>query len=237
MRLHERGGRSLCGPEWCDARLADVRAAGVDVRLSASACATFDDGTIVITADRALWVRAKARVFCNGCHEAIESFGDNDLPGVYTTRAVARALRYGVRLGERVLVTGHGDEERALAAALSAAGSEVVRLSPGETLLEATGVGSVSGALVRGASSTHKIKCDAIASSSARTPAFELAGQAGVEIVHDGERRCYAVRADEEGRTERRDVFAAGSVALGGRAMARELAVVQAVVAYLGGRS
>jgi sarcosine oxidase subunit alpha len=237
MRLHERGGRSLCGPAWCDARLADVRAAGVDVRLSASACATFDDGTIVITADRALWVRAKARVFCNGCHEAIESFGDNDLPGVYTTRAVARALRYGVRLGERVLVTGHGDEERALAAALSAAGSEVVRLSPGETLLEATGVGSVSGALVRGASSTHKIKCDAIASSSARTPAFELAGQAGVEIVHDGERRCYAVRADEEGRTERRDVFAAGSVALGGRAMARELAVVQAVVAYLGGRS
>jgi len=219
MRMHELDGRSLCGAAWADTRLASVRAAGVDVRLSAAACATFDDGTIVITADRALWVRAKARVFCNGCHEAIESFGDNDLPGVYTARAVARALRYGVRLGERVLVTGHGDEERALAAALSAAGSEVVRLSPGETLLEATGVGSVSGAVVRGASSTHKIKCDVIASSAVRTPAFELAGQAGVEIVHDGERRCYAVRADEEGRNGARTGGGAGGGRVSGRSV------------------
>lgn len=237
LRTHELDGRSLCGAAWADAMLASVRAAGVDVRLSAAACASFDDGTIVITADRALWVRAKARVFCNGCHEAIESFGDNDLPGVYTARAVARALRYGVRVGERVLVCGREAEDEALCAALEAAGADVVRLSPGETLVEATGVGSVSGAVVRGAGSTHKIKCDAIASSAVRTPAFELAGQAGVESAHDGARRCFAVRADDEGRTERSDVFASGSVALGGRSMARELAVVQAVVAYLGGRS
>lgn len=237
LRMHELDGRALCGAAWADARLASVRAAGVDVRLSAAACATFDDGTIVITADRALWVRAKARVFCNGCHEAIDAFGDNDLPGVYTARAAARALRYGVRVGERVLVCGREAEDEALCAALEASGAEVVRLSSGETLVEATGVGSVSGALVRGASSTHKIKCDAIASSAVRTAAFELAGQAGVESAHDGERRCFAVRADDEGRTERLDVFAAGSVALGGRSMARELAVVQAVVAYLGGRS
>lgn len=237
LRLHELDGRMLCGAAWADARLASVRAAGVDVRLSAAACATYDDGTIVIGTDRALWVRSKARVFCNGCHESIEPFGDNDLPGVYTARAAARALRFGVRVGERVLVCGREPEDDALCEALAVVGAEVVRLSPGEVLVEATGLGSVSGAIVRGADATHKIKCDAIVSAMVRTAAFELAGQAGVESVHDRERRCFAVRADGEGRTERLDVFAAGSVALGGRSKQREEAVVRAVVAYLGGGS
>lgn len=234
LSLHALDAKRLCGPAYADALLAQARAAGVEVRLGASACATFDDGTIVITAERALWVRAKARVFANGCHESIAPFGDNDMPGVYTARAAARALRYGVRVGDAVLVCGSDPEDDALSEALAVAGARVERLAAGQALVEATGLGSVTGAVVRDASGTHKIKCDAIVPETVRTPAFELAGQAGVEAAQDGERRCFSVRADASGRTERRDVFAAGSVALGGRSSARELAVVQAVVEFVG---
>lgn len=234
LRMHALEGRALCGPAWCDARLKSLQNAGVDVRLRASACATFDDGTIVITPDRALWVRARARVFTNGCHESVEPFGDNDLPGVYTERAAARALRFGVRVGESVLVCGRGDESDALSEALAVAGARVHRLNEGDSIVEATGVGSVSGAIVARGGETHKIKCDAIVASASRTAAFELAGQAGVEAAHDSARRCFAAHADAAGRTERRDVFAAGSVALGGRSAEREAAVVAAVIAHVG---
>lgn len=233
LRMHSLEGRALCGPAWCDARARSLQNAGVDVRLQSSACATFDDGTIVIAHDRALWVRARARVFANGCHEAVEPFGDNDLPGVYTERAAARALRFGVRVGESVLVCGRSDESDALSDALTAAGARVHRLGEGESLFEATGVGAVSGAIVRRGEETHKIKCDAIVTSAVRTPAFELAGQSGVEAAHDSARRCFAARADGAGRTERRDVFVAGSVALGGRSAERESAVVAAVIAHV----
>jgi len=235
LQWHSRDGERLCGAEASDRDLAKLRAAGVSVRLSASACATFDDGTIVIQSDRALWVRAKARVFTNGCHESVGAFGDNDLPGVYTARAAARALRYGVRVGESVLVCG--DEDPALDAlsdALSAVGAKVHRLTEGERLLEATGSSSVSGALVgRDERSAHKIKCDAIVASTSRTPAFELAGQAGVEAAQDLDRQCFASWADELGRTQRSDVFVAGSVAHGGRSPVRESAVARSVRDYV----
>lgn len=233
LQWFEVDQRRVCGAEHSDRSLAALRDAGASIRLDASACATFDDGTIVIAAQRALWVRARARVFTNGCHESIEPFGDNDLPGVYTARAAARALRYGVRVGDDVLVCApEGEPEAdALCDALTVAGATVHRLSERDTLVEALGTSAVTGALVRrSGASTHKIKCDAIVAKSVRTPAFELAGQAGVEAARDEARRCFAARTDEHGRTERADVFVAGSVAVGGRSRERERSVVRAVV-------
>jgi sarcosine oxidase, subunit alpha len=236
LRWFDRDGKRVCGAEASDRDLAALRSAGASVRVSSSACATFDDGTIVIQSDRALWVRPRARVFTNGCHESVGAFGDNDLPGVFTARAAARALRYGVRVGESVLVCGHPEDPEldALSDALSAAGATVHRLPEGATLVEALGSSSVTGALVgKGESDSHKIKCDAIVAPTSRTPAFELAGQAGVEAAQDLDRQCFAARGDEFGRTQREDVFVAGSVAHGGRSPVRESAVVRSVTAWL----
>jgi sarcosine oxidase subunit alpha len=214
LRWHARDGASVCGAEWADRRLSDARRAGVRVRLTASACATFDDGTIVITPERALWVRPRVRVFANGSHESVGIFGDNDLPGVYTARAVARALRSGVSVGDAVLVCGASAEDDALADALAIAGVSVSRLSPGETLREAVGMSSVHGAVVSTREGgTRKVRCDAIASGADRTPAFELAAQAGVQTVVDPARGCFLARGDAQGRTLREDVFVVGSVA------------------------
>jgi sarcosine oxidase subunit alpha len=214
LRWHLREGTRVCGAEWADRRLADVRRAGVRVRLGASACATFDDGTIVIAPERALWVRPRIRVFANGSHESAGIFADNDLPGVYTARAVARALRHGVSVGDAVLVCGASAEDDALADALAVAGVSVSRLAPGESVREALGLSAVRGAvLATVAGGTRQVRCDAIASDGGRTPAFELAAQAGVETVVDPERRCFRAGGDEDGRTLRRDVFVVGSVA------------------------
>lgn len=236
LRWFDRDGRAVCGAEAADRDLAALKSVGASVRLSASACATFDDGTIVIQSDRALWVRPRARVFANGCHESVGAFGDNDLPGIFTARAAARALRYGVRVGDSVLVCGGDDPELdALSDALSATGATVHRTPEGESLLSALGSSSVSGALVgKREGDAHKIKCDAIVAPTSRTAAFELSGQAGVESAQDLDRQCFAARSDELGRTQREDVFVAGSVAHGGRSPVRDSAVARSVQAWLG---
>jgi hypothetical protein len=73
---------------------------------------------------------------------------------------------------------------------------------------------SVSGALVAASDgATRRVKCDAIASDSPRTPAFELCSQAGVEPARDLARRCFSAACDDSGRTLRRDVFVVGSLA------------------------
>ncbi|MDP3277515.1 MAG: 2Fe-2S iron-sulfur cluster-binding protein [Deltaproteobacteria bacterium] len=212
LQWHTHEGARVCAPAWCDLQLAKLRALGVSVRLGAAACATFDDGTLVITGERALWVRARARVFANGSHESVGNFENNDLPGIYTERAVARALRQGVRVGATVLLTGGSDETDALALALSHTDATVHRVQPGETLRGAKGMGDVSGAVLVGPKGERTVSCDAIGAENVRTPAFELAGQAGVEPRASLTRRCFVAHSHEAGRTERRDVFVVGSV-------------------------
>lgn len=223
---------NIVGAQWADEQLAQLKSVGVKVALDTCISATFDDGTIGIDPQRAHWIRAKIRVFCNGRHESVTAFENNDLPGVYTERAVARALRWGVTLGERVLVCGHSAEHQALADALGHTGITVERLQPDEQLTEALGSSTVTGAMVVDQSSkkARKIHCDAIAIEALRTPAFELAGQAGVEPVVAEQQRCFVPHSDALGRTERRDVFVAGSLTLKPHDPANCLQIAQAII-------
>ncbi len=225
----------VVGAKWSDQRLEQLINLGVQVALNTCISATFDDGTIGIDPQRALWIRPKIRVFCNGCHESVTSFENNDLPGIYTERAVARALRWGVSLGSRVLVCGRDEQHQSLADALTHVGVMVERLNEDEQLTEALGGTSVSGAMVTNTvtKKERKVHCDAIAIEAMRTPAFELAGQAGIEPTVSTVGRCFVPRCDEHGRTERKDVFVAGSLTLRQHDDAHCLQIAQQIIEQL----
>jgi hypothetical protein len=54
--------------------------------------------------------------------------------------------------------------------------------------------------------------CDALVIADEPVPAYELAGQAGVALMWDAERACFAPRADDEGGTNTAGVYVSGSL-------------------------
>ncbi len=205
------GAIGTSGPRFAEALLRAAERSGVSVRTSACVSATFDNATLVISPERATRVEAKVRVFANGTHEVIPAFESNDMPGVYTARAGARALRHGVLLGRRCVIVGSAWPAAPLERALRDAGAEVTAFPDG-TLEGVDGRGAVSHARVKRGRAVTKVRCEAVLVADGATPAFELFGQAGVAINPEPARACFGPRANDDGSTARRDVFAAGSV-------------------------
>jgi sarcosine oxidase subunit alpha len=208
----------VLGPAFAHALAREAARAGVTLRTHACATATFDNATVVITPERALLVRARARLFANGAYEGVGAFDGNDLPGVYTARAAARALAHGVLVGGNVVVAGRAWPAAALAESLAAAGARVEPVGDAP-VTAAKGTRAVTGVEIdTTASGTAKrarrraLRCDALIVALDPTPAYELLGEAGVAARPDEVRRCFVPEVAEDGRTERGDVFAAGSV-------------------------
>jgi hypothetical protein len=88
--------------------LDDLEALHPDVMclVDATAVATYDNGTLVVQGDALHQVRARVRVLACGTVDTVGTFVHNDLPGVYTARAFARALCAGVLLADRVALVG-----------------------------------------------------------------------------------------------------------------------------------
>ena len=152
-------------------------------------------------------IRAAQVVLATGAIERPLVFGNNDLPGVMTVSAAQTYLqRYGVLVGQRVLICGTSDLVYDAAEALAAAGAEVtvadvrlnaraprrsamLRVLAGHAIAEVTGSGQVRGArLVRlhaerdevAADGPH-IACDVVLSSGGLSPTVHL-------FCHDGSR-------------------------------------------------
>ncbi len=176
----------------------------------AAAVATYDSGTLVLHDGAIVRVRARARVFANGCHDPVGTFIRNDLPGIFTARAFSRALVRGVLPGERVALVGPHPWAPALHDALTALGVEVTR-STGE-LLEAEGRTNVTAVTVREGDVTRTIDCDALVSADLPTAAYELAGQAGAALAWEADRGCFVPRADDDGATAQPGVYVTGTL-------------------------
>jgi sarcosine oxidase subunit alpha len=157
----------------------------------------------VLANERLLKVYAKKILFAMGAHPALPAFANNDLPGIYAGRAVARMLRrHGVLPGKRIAVTGsHGATE--LATLLQQAGAEPVAV--GAEIEAAHGLNAVASITL---STGEKLDCDAVAVCEPPSPAFELARQGGARVVFNGAQ--FVVEADADGRTSHADVFVAG---------------------------
>ncbi|GGE05497.1 sarcosine oxidase subunit alpha [Aureimonas endophytica] len=145
-----------------------------------------------------LWrIATRRAILATGAEERPLVFGDNDRPGVMTAdAAVAYARRYGVAIGRRVAVFANGPAGARAAAALEAAGIEVVALidARGEAatptiearVLKNTVVAGAEGGralralrLRRADGREERVEVDALAMSGGFSPRIHLACHRG----------------------------------------------------------
>lgn len=223
----ETGGMLLEELAWLDAQgarrtgfsvargLAEAaEAAGVTLRRSASVVASYDEGTLAVGPERALWIEPRARVFACGGHEGVGLFEGNERPGVLTARALARALRWGVLPGSSFVLTGATWPAAGLAEALRVAGAAVYH-APEGVVLEARGGRELRAVRLREGAREHSVRAEVLAVAQPAAPAYELAGQAGVQSEPREGADGFWPEADAEGATPRERVFVTGYGALG----------------------
>jgi sarcosine oxidase subunit alpha len=187
------------------AALADTTAIGI-----------YDDGYVVCyqrlgERDVVHHVRASQVVLASGAHERPIAFAGNDRPGVMLASAARAYLeRFGVLVGELIVVfsTNHAGHEAA--EALAAAGAQVTVIDPGDggpatDRLRAAGVEVLTGSRVIGTDGDpavtgvtvatpdgeRMLSADTLAVSGGWNPAIQLARAMGVGLTYDDGRACF----------------------------------------------
>ena len=210
-----RAGRSVClvddaldhGPlsaggslTSAPGRAAELRARypldGVTVVAPATAAGVYLGEVLVASGEGAIVVRARAKVFATGAHDGVLAVPNNDLPGIFSARALCRLHAGGVAPDGPIAIVGEGFWADELAGLL---GDTVKVRIAADQLVNVKGTGQVRGVVVREGSRERTIKVTAVASATPGAPAFELAAQAGATA------RCnpamgYVIDADERGR-------------------------------------
>jgi sarcosine oxidase subunit alpha len=195
----------------CVGAIADrARVIVLDEERGTSAIGVFDetDGTRIVladTSDGALVVTPRVIVIAQGRAESTEAFEGNDLPGVISVDAARRLLASGVLPGERPVVVGADVDT--LLADLTNAGAKPTRIDRAD-LVRARGRSTVR--LVD--TKSGAIACDVLIVRGRASACYELAAQAGVEVVFDGE-VFDLVASKENGATRHPHVLVAGSAA------------------------
>lgn len=159
-------------------------------------------GEILVAGDAgALVITAPAKVFATGAHDGVVAVPNNDLPGVFSARALCRLLAHGVEPTGPVALVGEGFWAEELASAL---GDRVAARVPLAALAAVHGISQVKSVSLREApfgpdSPTRDVKVVAVAVDAQPAPAFEVAAQAGARVERDP-RAGYAVKVDARGR-------------------------------------
>lgn len=186
------------------------------VRLRASTVAggIYGNDLLVSAPEGAEILEPRALVLASGAHDGVLAFEGNDLPGVMSARAAALFLRHGVAVGERVVIVippGGGpfgaSYARAIEADPDAKRRVKIEIVYGEPI-EVDGTSAVKGVKIATDVGERELECDALLVDAPRAPAYELAAQAGAELVH--EPRGFVVRA-QNGRI-RSGVYATGEL-------------------------
>ena len=146
-----------------------------------------EDGSGLFTAllegpERASTLRCRHVLVASGAHDATPSFGNNDLPGIFSARAALMLLRFGVSVGQRVALVGEGRFSRAFAEARQGVG--VFRFDPAR-VLRAKGQHAVTRLIYDEAETTREIVISAVAIDGPGAPAVELLGQLGATLQFD----------------------------------------------------
>jgi pyruvate/2-oxoglutarate dehydrogenase complex dihydrolipoamide dehydrogenase (E3) component len=161
---------------------------------------------VVVRAKGRLVVLAAAKVIvASGAAPQPLAFPGVDRPGVYAARGL---LGLKLRVGDKLVVAGDGQELGLCAAALRKKGYEVVREVSSAARLRALG-NPVRALDVDG----ERIRCDAVAIAAGPAPLHELASSAGAVAHWDSAIGGFPVQVDAEGRTSVPWLFAAGRVA------------------------
>jgi sarcosine oxidase subunit alpha len=174
--------------------------AGGKIRLRSATVAggMYGRDLLVVGPSGAEVLAARTLVLACGAHDGALAFEGNDVPGVMSARAAGWLLGRGVVVGKRVVVIttpGGGPFGASFAKALhEAAPATHVTVVAGEPV-SIRGASHVKAVVVRDAAGKEtKLAADAVLIDAPRSPAYELAEQAGASLVH--EPRGFVVKTD-----------------------------------------
>ncbi len=151
---------------------------------------------LVVGPDGAEVLEASALVLASGAHDGALAFEGNDVPGLMSARAGGALLARGVLAGKKIVVVvspggGPFGESFARAAPSDRATVTVVHGDP----VRVRGASRAKGIVVRDAAGQeHEHPADLILLDAPRSPAYELAEQAGATLLH--EPSGFVVRTD-----------------------------------------
>jgi sarcosine oxidase subunit alpha len=189
-----------------------VAAGRIQLRTSTVAAGLYGDDLLVAGPSDAEVLEARALVLACGAHDGALAFEGNDVPGVMSARAAGFLLGRGVVVGKRIVVVesaGGGPFGASFASALNASGAKAdVKVVRGEPV-SIRGASRVKSVIVRDASGKEqKHEADAVLIDAPRSPAYELAEQAGATLAHEA--RGFVVQT--EGGRIRDGVYALGEM-------------------------
>jgi NADPH-dependent 2,4-dienoyl-CoA reductase/sulfur reductase-like enzyme len=190
------GGSLLASPKLLAETLAAYPTDGVEIHTGSVAAGYFFGDLLVAAPEGAIVVRPRATVFATGVHDGVLSIPNNDLPGIFSARALARVVHAGVLPDGPVAIVGEGFWADEVAAALEA--HATLRFTAAE-VIAAHGTAGVKTLEVRDGKGTRKAEVGAVALALRGAPAFELAEQAGAATRFDPE-SGYAVVTGPSGR-------------------------------------
>lgn len=210
-REEEVGGRLTASAEEGVPLVYEPPAA--NVRTDATVVGVYADSgprfLVVLQKDRVHLVFPERLLLAHGGQPSLPTFESNDLPGIYSGRAVARLVRrHGVLPGRVVAVVGEAAEAKALASLLHSHGAAAVAV--GAEPVRAHGMHAVSSLAVRTGGQELRVDCDAVALCGPLTPAYELAREAGAKVEWNASTLGFEVHTDEAFCAVAPDVFTAG---------------------------
>ena len=179
-------------------------------RARTTVAAIYGDDILVIGEGGAEIINARTVVLASGAHDGVLPFEGNDLPGVMSARAAGLLLARGVAVGKKIVVArvpGGGPFGEAFAQRAGEIAELEVTVIDAEPL-RAHGSSRIRGVTVRQGKKETKIACDALLIDAPRSPAYELASQAGAKIDHRPEG---FIVANEAGKI-RENVVAVGEL-------------------------
>jgi sarcosine oxidase subunit alpha len=178
----------------------------------------FGRDLLVVGPSGAEILEARTLVLACGAHDGALAFEGNDIPGVMSARAAGLLLQRGVLVGKRAVVVDTnggpfgGSYVRALGERVAGHApkarptAELVR----GTIVRVSGGSRPKAVVVRDAAGKEtEHAADAVLIDAPRSPAYELAEQAGATLVH--EPRGFVVRT-EGGRIDE-GLYAVGELA------------------------
>jgi sarcosine oxidase subunit alpha len=230
------GGRLLDNPEGFSC-LAELMAElkkhpNVIIHTSTPVVAVYPDNLQVLATakEQTLCLRPQRLVICTGDYEQTPPLAENDLPGIFSLRALERMVfLFGVVPPEPVALSGHSTRLAASARRLKEAGVKLAGVAcsdekiaaemkaaglpvlPGLQACSFQGGKSLSAMELAPAGNLplKMLECASAAVESPAAPAYELAYHAGCRVKFRSEGGFF-VATDESGQTSHHRIFAAG---------------------------